>query len=168
MNMVRWNPTLYHAFLCCSHSKALGNGAWSTPTSCWRAPGELLRLLVSGGRICRLTMKGDERSLCISAHVSSSEKSPGLPGWTHNGGLHCMPLYSPLVDIMGTLDGGFPMSHVDFKKCLYPLPLLLQFPCRFEKGPKSHVEFKKYPHVVYSYYWGLGLAPRRRQRDAKI
>ena len=45
----------------------------------------------------------------------------------------------------GALDGASPMLHVDFKKCPFPLSLLIQFSCHFQKGPILHVEFKKYP-----------------------
>ena len=45
----------------------------------------------------------------------------------------------------GALDGGSPMSPVDFKKWQCPLSLFLKCPCRFLNSPMSSVHFKKRP-----------------------
>ena len=44
----------------------------------------------------------------------------------------------------GALDGGSPVSPVDFKKWQCPLSLFLKFPCRFLNSPMSPVDFKKW------------------------
>ena len=44
---------------------------------------------------------------------------------------------------VGALDGGSPMSHVDFKKWQCPLLLFLQFPSQIEK------KIAKCPPVEY-------------------
>ena len=82
-------------------------------------------------------MARNRSSLSFSRKLTLSEQM--LPGDTAR--LHVtqtlveMDPCEQMVNKHGAVDGGSPMSPVDFKKWQCPLSLILEFPCHFKIVP---------------------------------